>query len=83
MTTLIIELPEELRDQAERAAQEQGASVDELVRELLAEYLEELEDLAEARQIVARIESGEARTYSHAEVWARLEEAERRGELPD
>jgi predicted DNA-binding protein len=83
MTTLTIELPEELRDQAERAAQEQGASVDELVRELLAEYLEELEDIAEARQVLARIESGESKPIPWEEAKAQLEEMERRGELPD
>ena len=41
-----------------------------------------LEDTRAAREVRARIDSGEERTYSHEEIWAEIEALEAKGELP-
>ena len=83
MTTITIDLPDTLRQRAEQIVTQRGGTIDDLLQELLEEYLEDIEDVLEAAEIKARIASGEERTYSHDEVWAEIEELERKGELPD
>ena len=48
----------------------------------MEEALEDLEDTRAAREVRARIDSGEERTYSHEEIWAEIEALEAKGELP-
>jgi predicted DNA-binding protein len=79
MTTITIQLPDTLRQRAEEVITQRGGTIDDLLQELL----EEIEDVREAIEIKARTASGEERTYSHDEVWAEIEELERKGELPD
>jgi predicted DNA-binding protein len=69
MTAVTIELPDTLRQRAEKVAAERGDTIGDLLQELLEEYLEEVEDVREAAEILARIDAGEERTYSHQEVW--------------
>jgi len=69
MTTVTIQLPDTLRQRAEEIVTQRGGTIDDLLQQLLEEYLEEIEDVREAIEIKARIASGEERTYSHAEVW--------------
>jgi predicted DNA-binding protein len=69
MTAVTIQLPDALRLRAEKIAAQRGNTIDDLVQELLEEYLEEADDVQEAIKIQARISSGEERTYSHQEVW--------------
>jgi predicted DNA-binding protein len=69
MTTITIQLPDTLQQRAEEIVSRRGGTVNELIQELLEEYLEEIEDVQEASAIIARIASGEKRTYSHNEVW--------------
>lgn len=83
MTTITIELPDLLRQRAEKVAATRGDTIDDLVQELLEEFLEEIEDIQEAAEIKARINTGEERTYTHDEVWAEIDEMERKGELPN
>jgi predicted DNA-binding protein len=83
MTTITIQLPDALRLRAEQIALQRGGTIDDLLQELLEEYLEEIEDVREAADIRSRIASGAERTYSHDEVWAEIEDLERKGELPN
>jgi predicted DNA-binding protein len=48
MTTLTIQLPDELRQRAEEIAAQRGATIDYLIRELLEEYLDEAEHVQAA-----------------------------------
>ncbi len=82
MTTITVRIADSLYQQAESLAAERGESVEALAQGLIEEYLQELEDVAEAREILARVKSGEEPTYSHEEVWAEIEELEHSGELP-
>lgn len=73
MTTdirLIVLVPDDLRRRAKAAAALQGTSLSEIVRHALEQFLEEVEDVTEADELLARIKRGEAKVYSHEEVWA-------------
>lgn len=78
MTTITIELPDLLRQCAEKVVATRGDTIDNLVQELLEEYLEDIEDIQEAAEIKARINTGEERTYTHDELWAEIDEMERK-----
>lgn len=69
MTTMTIALPDTLQKRAEHSACDHGSSVNERIKQLLEDYLEEIEDGREAATITARIASGEEQTYTHGEVW--------------
>jgi predicted DNA-binding protein len=56
-----VTIPDTLRERVEAAAAERGATIDTLVQEALEEYLEELEDVAEAREIIGRMKLGQSR----------------------
>ncbi len=45
MTTLTIDLPEELCEQLKKVAAERGMTVDALMEELLTEYLEVVKEM--------------------------------------
>lgn len=85
-TKLTVLVPEELHRQARAVAALKGENISNVVREALAEYvteaLEDSEDAETALDILQRIKKGEAKTYSHEEVWAEIADLEDRGELP-
>ena len=66
-------VPDDLRKRAKAAAALQGTSISEIVRNALEEFLEDAEDVAVAKETMARIKRGEERTYSADEVWAELD----------
>jgi predicted DNA-binding protein len=57
MTAIMIQLPDSLRQRAEQIAMQRGAAIDDLLQELLEEYLEEIDDVREATDIRSRIAS--------------------------
>ncbi|HYN89859.1 MAG TPA: DUF6290 family protein [Ardenticatenaceae bacterium] len=59
MNSLTIQLPDELYERAESLAAQQGETLGALVQSLLEEYLEEAEDIRAAREVLARIATGE------------------------
>jgi predicted DNA-binding protein len=71
MTTLTIELPEELRNHVESTAREEGTSVDTLVTAALIEYLEDLTDAREAEEITRRMKAGKSRKIPLSAIEAR------------
>jgi predicted DNA-binding protein len=85
-TRLTIKLSEDLRQRAKAVAALRGETVSELVREaleqIIAEVLEEADDVRAVREIEARLVSGQERVYSHDEVWGELEMLESQGALP-
>jgi predicted transcriptional regulator len=81
---LVVKVPLALRRQARAAAVMRGETISDVVRQALAEYVarvEEDDDAAYARRVLARVEAG-APTFDHDEVWAELEALEVAGELP-
>ena len=85
-TSLIIKLPEGLRQRAEDVAVLRGETLSDFIREALEDFiieaLEEAEDERAVREIEAQIARGEEPLYSHEEVWAEIDELEAKGELP-
>ncbi len=69
---LAIRLPEEIEERLEALAKRTGRSKAFYVREAVLAYLEDIEDLYLAEQVVRRIESGEESTSSLDDVEARL-----------
>ena len=65
---IVAHMPEELVRRLARCARATGKSRAHLMREALEMYLEDLEDVAEARQAHARVMRGEARTIPLEEV---------------
>jgi predicted DNA-binding protein len=86
LAKLTVALPEDLRRRARAVAALRGEAISDVVRSALERYVEEaledLEDTRAAREVRARIDSGEERTYSHEEIWAEIEALEAKGELP-
>jgi RHH-type rel operon transcriptional repressor/antitoxin RelB len=68
-TSIIV--PKDLHRRALAMAESQGHTFNDIVSDALEEYLEELEDIAIAKETLARIRRGEERTYSQEEVWRR------------
>jgi hypothetical protein len=83
---LVVKLPLPLRTRAQAVAKLRGETVSDVVRAALREYVQEaLEDARDNRELdalEARIAAGLEPTYSHQDVWAEIEAAEARGELP-
>lgn len=71
-----IQLPEEAYERLKSLAEAKGQSPTDFMSEALLEYIEDLEDVIRAEEIMRKIESGESRTYT-------LEEVERRLGLDD
>ena len=71
-----IKLPEEAYERLKSLAESQGQSPTDFMSRALLDYLEDLEDIARAEEIMSKIESGERKTYT-------LEEVERRLGLDD
>ncbi|MBA3533178.1 MAG: ribbon-helix-helix protein, CopG family [Ardenticatenales bacterium] len=79
----IVMIPDALYQQVASEAAEQGQSVEALFRAALERYLEDLADSRLIRDFETRRATGQVEFRSHEDVWAELEEQERRGELPD
>lgn len=69
---LAIRLPEEIEERLEALAKRTGRNKAFYVREAVLAYLEDIEDLYLAEQVVRRIESGEESKSSLDDVEARL-----------
>ncbi len=78
-----IQISDSLHKRLSNWAAERGESVEDLAEEVLTEYLEEREDIHEARLVLERIARGESKPIPWEEAEALLEEWERKGELPD
>ena len=86
-TKLTITLPDDLRKRAKAIAALRGASISDIVRSALEEYLtDSIEDAEDARAVALiekRIAEGRELVYSHEEVWTEIEALEAKGALPD
>ena len=69
---LAIRLPENIEARLESLAKRTGRSKTFYAREAILEYLEDMEDLYLAEQVVRRMESGEEQTSPLEVVEARL-----------
>jgi len=69
---LAIRLPEDIEARLETLAKRTGRSKTFYARQAILEYLEDMEDLYLAEQVVRRIERGEEQVHSLEEVEARL-----------
>lgn len=67
-----IQLPEEAYERLKSLAEAKGQSADDLMQRAILDYLEDLEDIARAEQIMRDIEAGSSRTYTLDEVERRL-----------
>ena len=67
-----IQLPEEAYERLKSLAEAKGQSATDFMSKKLLEYLEDVEDVARAEEIMRKIESGESRTYTLDEVERRL-----------
>jgi len=69
---LAIRLPEDIEARLDNLAKRTGRSKTFYAREAILEYLEDMEDLYLAEQVVRRLDSGEERTHLLEEVESRL-----------
>jgi RHH-type rel operon transcriptional repressor/antitoxin RelB len=69
---LAIRLPEDIEARLDILAKRTGRSKSFYAREAILQYLDDLEDLYLAEQVVQRVRSGEEQTSSLDEVAARL-----------
>jgi RHH-type rel operon transcriptional repressor/antitoxin RelB len=69
---LTIRLPENIEARLDNLAKRTGRSMTFYAREAILEYLEDMEDLYLAEQVVRRIDSGDERTSPLEEVETRL-----------
>jgi predicted DNA-binding protein len=65
---ITIELPPQAENELENAAKEAGKSKEEWTKELILNYLEDLEDLREAEATMKDIREGREKTASLEEV---------------
>src|SRR5215211_8637078 len=77
MTTLTIQLPDELRQRAENIVAQRGATIEHLIRELLEEYLDEAENVlapfnGEPRTPIDDLSNGQDSYPSLEEVVAKI-----------
>lgn len=68
MTTVTLQLPERVAQQAAHFAQAHGAPLNQFLLTAIEEYLEDLQDLAYAVESDRQIKTGELKTYSLQEV---------------
>ena len=69
---LAIRLPEEIEARLENLAKATGRTKTFYVREAILEYLEDMEDLYLAEQVLADIQAGRSKTYTIEEVKKQL-----------
>jgi RHH-type rel operon transcriptional repressor/antitoxin RelB len=67
-----IKLSEEAYERLKSLAEAKGQSADDLMATAVLEYLEDLEDLARAEEVMRDIEAGRTKTYTLEEVERRL-----------
>lgn len=72
MTTFTINLPEHLAEQATRQAEQQGTPVDTFLSDAIADFLEELEDIAEMTELSRQYDAGEIKAIPWEVARARL-----------
>lgn len=65
---LAIRLPTELNERLTTLAEATGRTKSYYVREAIAQYLDDLEDIYLAEQELERVRSGKSKTYSAEEV---------------
>ncbi len=65
---LAIRLPEEIEARLENLAKATGRTKTFYAREAILEYLEDMEDLYLAEQVLADIQAGRSKTYTLEEV---------------
>jgi len=86
MPALHVNVSARMHEAARSIAEQRRETVSDVVRHALAEYLAEARELAEdarrVEEVEARIATGEERIYTHAEVWAELDNLEAQGALP-
>ena len=69
---LAIRLPAEIEARLENLAKSTGRTKTFYAREAILEYLEDMEDLYLAEQVLADIQAGRSKTYTLEEVQNRL-----------
>lgn len=69
---LAIRLPEEIEARLENLAKATGRTKTFYAREAILEYLEDMEDLYLAEQVLADIQAGRSKTYTIEEVKKQL-----------
>lgn len=69
---LAIRLPEDMEARLDNLAKRTGRSKTFYARQAILEYLEDMEDLYLAEQVVRRLDSGEERTHPLEDVEVRL-----------
>lgn len=82
---LVVNMPKSLHEQAQAAAKMRGATLSDVVRQALAEYIdmaEEEDDVRFADAALRAIAAG-APTYSQEEVRAEFDQLEAADALPD
>lgn len=70
--TVILQLSPEMVELAQELADERDTNINALLSQVVAEYLEEQEDLADARERVRLLQEGKTQTRSWADVRAEL-----------
>ena len=73
---LAIRLPQDIEARLDELARRTGRTKTYYAREAILEHLDDLEDIYMGEEVLARIRSGEERTYT-------LEEVEKRLDLAD
>jgi len=73
MTIVTLRLPDELHQQTTQLARDRGESLDKLVREILQEYLEDLEDAKDVAEFERQRAAGSVELLDWAEVNAALD----------
>ena len=72
-----IRLPEDIKARLENLTNRTGRSKSFYVREAILAYLDDMEDLYQAEQVMRRIQRREERTFTLDEVEARMDEQNR------
>jgi RHH-type rel operon transcriptional repressor/antitoxin RelB len=67
-----IQLSEEAYERLKSLAEAQGQSPTDFMSKAILEYMEDLEDLIRAEEVMRDLESGKSRTYTLDEVERRL-----------
>jgi predicted DNA-binding protein len=72
MTTSTIEISTDIKKRLDELSSSCGVATKTLVNEALASFLEDLEDVKQAEEVVGRLERGEIGTIGLGELEARL-----------
>ncbi|WP_137155702.1 DUF6290 family protein [Rhizobium sp. FKL33] len=67
-----IQLPEDVFERLQSAANELGQSPSAFIRQAIEEHIEEVEDIRRAEETLDKVKSGEMRTYSLSEATREL-----------